>query len=317
MTIEQRVAKLEKQNRWMRRVAPAIVFATLIAACSGAAKRDTPVRDTRPPDPEVPDTPTQDAVPDAAKQDTPKRPKPHIDPGELERIAYRVLRAAGPGGGKRIAYVVYRVRWRDKRGPLPKFYDLDGYRILLYRRYLGRDAVAHWEFGLNRAERQKRTTIVADEFMRKHLLRANKVPPSYVESGKKLSSLQDFFYPEAALRRDYKQTCSETLSKILRLADEGDLAYLPLPLRAEIKKVIDGDKYYALCRAMNAVIAYGIVAPAYGIEPEHWAGNLGKPWQSLAAPTREAIERHRKAGGKVRVLARPNSYPHDPPVPLR
>ncbi len=74
MTIEQRVAKLERQNRWMKRLAPAIVFVALIAACSGAAKRDTPrdmpVRDTRPPDPQVPDTPT----PDAAPPDTPKRP---------------------------------------------------------------------------------------------------------------------------------------------------------------------------------------------------------------------------------------------------
>ena len=312
MTIEQRVAKLERRNPWRRRLTPAIVFVALIAACSGAAKRDTPrdtpVRDTRPPDPQVPDTPT----PDAAPPDTPKRPKPHIDPGELERIAYKVVRAAGPAGGTPLSYVVYRSE-RDLRS-LPKFYDLDGYRILLYRRYLGRDAVAYWEFELNRAERQKRTTIVADEFMRKHLLRANKVPPSYVESGKKLSSLQDFFYPEAALRRDYKQTCSETLSKILRLADEGDLAYLPLPLRAEIKKVIDSDDYHDLCRAMNAVIAFGIVAQAYEYERDHWSGNLDEPWSLLARRTREAIEHNKRAGGTVRVLARPQSFPHPPPV---
>ena len=101
----------------------------------------------------------------------------------------------------------------------------------------------------------------------------------------------------------------QTLGKILQLAEEGDLAYLPMPLRAEIKKVIDSDDYHDLYRAMNAVIAFGIVAQAYEYERDHWSGNLDEPWSLLDRRTREAIERHKRAGGTVQVLARPQSFP--------
>ena len=117
----------------------------------------------------------------------------------------------------------------------------------------------------------------------------------------------------AERRHKYKQSCVETLKKILRLAEKGNLAYIPVPLRAEISKAIDSDDYYVLCRAFNAMIAVGIVAPAYEYEREHWSGNLDEPWSLLARRTSEAIERHKRAGGTVRVLARPQSFPHDAP----
>lgn len=109
----------------------------------------------------------------------------------------------------------------------------------------------------------------------------------------------------AERRRKYKQSCVETLKKILRLAEKGDLAYIPVPLRAEISRAIDADDYYGLCRAFNAMIAVGIVAPAYEIERGRWSGNLDEPWLLLAPRVRDAIERHKQAGGTVRILARP------------
>ena len=113
----------------------------------------------------------------------------------------------------------------------------------------------------------------------------------------------------AERRRKYKQSCVETLKKILRLAKRGDLAYIPVPLRAEISKAIDADDYYDLCRAFNAMIAVGIVAPENEMERERWRGNLDEPWRLLAPRTREAIERHKQVGGTVQVLARPPARP--------
>ena len=113
----------------------------------------------------------------------------------------------------------------------------------------------------------------------------------------------------AERRHKYKQGCVETLKKILRLAEKGDLAYIPVPLRAEISKAIDADDYYDLCRAFNAMIAVGIVAPENEMERERWRGNLNEPWSLLARRTEEAIVRHKQAGGTVRILARPWSFP--------
>ncbi len=113
----------------------------------------------------------------------------------------------------------------------------------------------------------------------------------------------------AERRHKYKQSCVETLKKILRLAEKGDLAYIPVPLRAEISKAIDSDDYYVLCRAFNAMIAVGIVAPENEMERERWRGNLDEPWRLLAPRTREAIERHKQVGGTVQVLARPPARP--------
>ena len=242
----------------MKRLALGVVFATLLAACQ-APPRDAPRVATPPRDPPRVATPPRDpprvATPPrdpprvvTPPRDTPHRATPHVDPDELERIAYKVVREDKTP----LAYVVYR-----SSRPKPRFYDPDGYRIFVqgyWERY--------WEFHLRRAQRNKRTTIVADEYMAEDLSKAQKAPPSHVEAGNKLPSLQDALYPNAKLRRDYKRSCIETLGKILQLAEEGDLAYVPVLVRAEIKKVIDSDDYHDLCRAMNAVIAFGIVAQA-------------------------------------------------------
>ena len=126
---------------------------------------------------------------------------------------------------------------------------------------------------------------------------------------RRIETRQQLLERAAERRHKYKQSCVETLKKILRLAKKSDLAYIPVPLRAEISRAIDADDYYELCRAFNAMIAVGIVAPANEMERERWRGNLDEPWSLLAQPTEEAIVRHKQAGGTVRILARPRSFP--------
>ena len=82
---------------------------------------------------------------------------------------------------------------------------------------------------------------------------------------------------------------------------------LPRDFRSAFGRDIS-ESYHDLCRAMNAVIAFGFVAQAYEYERDHWSGNLDEPWSLLARRTREAIDRHQRSGGTVRTLARPHPW---------
>lgn len=226
---------------------------------------------------------------------------PHITPDELELVAYKIVGEDNTP----LAYVVYPPYLASPRPP-PRFYDLDGYRIFPVH-----DSV-HWKLVLLNAEMDKRTRIVADEFLREDLLEAPRAPPSYIEAHNELEPLRYAFHPEERVeqrRREYKQSCAETLEKILRLAKKGDLAYIPQPFRVEIRKAIDSDDYYELCTAFNAMIALGIVAPADEFERARLSENLDEPWLQLAPRVREALFRYKKSGGTIRTLARPPFRP--------
>ena len=238
--------------------------------------------------------------------------RPHVNPTDLEQVAYRVV-------SEDRTPLAYAVLPPAKTGVprIVRLYDLDGYRI--FPATDGSYVEEYWRVDLMHAERRKRTTVVATEFMVEDLQTCKRAH-GHVEEREKLPTLHDIFCADeieaareterlAARRKEYKRSCDQTLRKALRLAKRGDLAYIPRPFRAEIKRAIDSDDYYELSRALNAMIAVGIVAPANEHERERWRGNLDEPWASLALRTEEAVVRHKQAGGKTLPLARPPLRP--------